>query len=125
MTDESLAWFDDIVWGPCPGWCTRNPDPTVGLEDGGHFFDLREDGSAIRMHDCRWPLPDSDQLEAVQAVELEAIEACVKGGNPVLGEARFLVNTDEGQYMSVAAAVAASEVIRRAIADMALRSRFA
>jgi hypothetical protein len=73
------------------------------------------------MHDCHWPLPDSDQPEAVQAVELEAIEACAKGGNPVLGEVRFLVNTDEGQYMSVAAAVAASEVIRRAIADMALR----
>lgn len=74
--------------------------------------DLR-DGVAVRYHDCRWPPPDRDAPEAVQSVELEA--------KPQLGEARFVVDSDEGQYMSLAAAAAASGIIRQALAEMALR----
>jgi hypothetical protein len=121
VTDDSLDWFTDIEWGPCPGWCVRNPDPAVNLGDGGHFTDLREDGAAIWIHDCRWPLPDSDGPEAVHAVELEAIETCTKAGKPQLGEVRFLVNSDKRQYMSLAAAAAASGIIRQALAEMAVR----
>lgn len=121
MTDDELAWFDDIEWGRCPGWCSRNPDRTVDSAAGGHFLDLREDGAAIRIHECRWPLPDSDAPEAVEAVELEAVESCTKAGRAQLGEVRFLVNSDKGQYMSIAAAAAASGFIQQALAEMSAR----
>lgn len=120
-TDEGLDWFDDIEWGPCPGWCTRNLDPTSDFRAGGHFTDLREDGTAMRIHDCRWPLPDTNRPEAIQAVELEAVETCTKTGKPQLGDARFLVNSDKGQYMTLAAAAAASGIIQQALAEMAVR----
>lgn len=121
MTADEFAWFDDIEWGRCPGWCTRNPDCKVDFTEGGHMTDVGEDGVAVRYHDCRWPLPDGDEPEAVQAVELEAIESCTKNGKPQLGEVRFVVNSDVGQYMSLAAAAAASGIIRQALAEMALR----
>lgn len=75
----------------------------------------------MRIHDCRWPLPDTNSPEAIQAVELEAIETCTKTGKPQLGEVRFLVNSDKGQYMTLAAAAAASGIIQQALAEMAVR----
>jgi hypothetical protein len=42
-------------------------------------------------------------------------------GKPQLGEVRFLVNSDEGQYLSLAAVAAASGIIRRALAEMVVR----
>lgn len=120
-TDDGIDWIDDIEWGPCPGWCTRNPDPTIDFRAGGHFTDLREDGAAMRIHDCRWPLPDTNSPEAIQAVELEAVETCTKTGKPQLGDVRFLVNSDKGQYMTLAAAAAASGIIQQALAEMAVR----
>lgn len=121
MTDDGSAWVDQVQWGPCPSWCSRHPDPAVDLGDGGHMTDLREDGTAVRIHERMWPLPDSREPEAVQAVELEAIETCKQGLKPQLGEVRFVVNADLGQYMSIAAAASASAIIRSAIADMSVR----
>lgn len=71
--------------------------------------------------ELRFALPDSDDAEAVQAIELEIVETCCKAGQPVFGEPRFLVDSDHGQYLSLAAAVAASGIIRQALADMAAR----
>lgn len=119
--DEEDAWIDQIQWGPCPSWCARHPDPAVDLSGGGHMTDLREDGTALRIHERQWPLPDRGDPEAVQAVELEAIETCAQGLQPKLGEVRFVVNADMGQYMSIAAAASASAIIRSAIADMSVR----
>lgn len=70
----------------------------------------------MRIHDCRWPLPDTNRPEAIQAVE-----TCTKTGTPQLGDVRFLVNSDKGQYMTLAAAAAASGIIQQALAEMAVR----
>lgn len=120
-TGSDTDWVTGIVWGSCPGWCTRNPDPNVDLAAGGHMIDLQDGGTAVRYHDHRWALPDAEAPEAVEAIELEAIETCPRTGKPELGEVRFLVNTDNGQYMSMAAAAAASTIIKQALADMAAR----
>lgn len=121
VTDDESTWIDLIKWGPCPGWCPSDPDPAVDMSAGGHMTDVREDGTAIRFHTRRWSLPDGDSPEAVQAVELEIVETCTKAGKPQMGEAQFLVNSDEGQYMSLTAAAVASGIIRQALADMAIR----
>ena len=119
MTDDHHDWVEQIVWGTCPAWCTCSPDTNPGLGNDGHITDLRQDGTAVRYHNCRWPLPDSDDPDAVQAIELEIIETRSKAGRPAFGEPRFLVDSDRGQYLSVASAVAASGIIRQALADMA------
>lgn len=121
MTDGDNDWFGRITWNACPSWCTCSAETNPGLGDDGHITDLRRDGTAVRFHNCRWPLPDSDDAEAVQAIELEIVETCCKAGQPVFGEPRFLVDSDHGQYLSLAAAVAASGIIRQALADMAAR----
>lgn len=121
VTGDEFAWVDQVEWGPCPSWCSRHPDPAVGMRDGGHMTDLREDGTAIRIHERRWPLPDRGDPESVQAVELEAIETCTQGRKPQIGEVRFLMNADVGQYMSLAAAASASAIIRSALAEMSVR----
>jgi len=59
-TNNDSDWVSGIEWGRCPGWCTRNPDPTVDLADGGHMTDLQAGGTAVRYHDHRWPLPDAE-----------------------------------------------------------------
>lgn len=120
MTDDDNDWFEQIVWNPCPSWCTCSPQTNPGLDEG-HITDQREDGTAVRFHNRRWLLPDSDGDEAVQAIELEIVETCTKVGRPVFGEPRFVVDSDRGQYLSLAAAVAASGIIRQALTDMAAR----